>query len=159
MGYVTMKVLWFSIPKSVLLDTHPTSPRYWLQDRTQCVGLLYSIAVPSGETVRQCGVLVDQSSSLYDLLSSLPHFLKNSDCLQLSALGTEVNWNLALGDCFLPCFLSLKKVPHGGENRNAFFVVIIKTWAGNRSLLLCLLKMHKGQSNFSEAFEKRYLPF
>lgn len=53
--------------------------------------------------------LVDQSSRLYDLLDSLSHFLKNSDCLKLSATGTEVNWNLALGDFFLQQFLPFRK--------------------------------------------------
>lgn len=80
-----------------------------------------------GKTAKQCRVLVDQSSSLYDLLDSLPHFLKNSDCLQLSALGTEVNWNLALRDFFLPCFLSLKKSHTVEKIEMLFFFVIIKT--------------------------------
>lgn len=104
-------VFWASIPKCVLLDTH-ASPFELLttSDRTYCVFFTTLCSYRRlGRTVRQHWVLVDQSSRLYDLLGTLPHFLKNSDCPTLSALSTEVNWNLALGDIFLLCFLSLKK--------------------------------------------------
>lgn len=97
------------------LHTKVFAPRHTSQQlhittsaRTHCVlfAMLYSCG-HLGKTVRQCRGSVDQSFCLYDHLDSLPHFLKKGDCLKLSALETEVNWNLALGDFFLPCFLSL----------------------------------------------------
>lgn len=94
--------------KSAPLDTsqHLHVIDYLIQDSVCFVHDVLELW-PAEKTVRQCRVLVDQPSCLYDCLDSLPHFLKNGDCLKLSALGTEVNWNLALGDFSLPCFPSL----------------------------------------------------
>lgn len=67
-------------------------------------------------------VSVDRSPCLYDVSDSLCHFLKNSDCRELSAISAAVNWNLALGDFFLQQFLSFWKKRHTeGEIKLFFF--------------------------------------
>lgn len=84
--------------------------------------------------VRFC-VSVDQSPCLYDVSDSLSHFLKNSDCRELSAISTAVNWNLALGDFFLQQFLAFWKKCHTEREVKLLFFFFSFHDPGNGSLL------------------------